>query len=79
MIYRGTVRNGVVVLPPDVHLPDGQDVTVQPVGVTRKAETTTLPDWPECYFEQTAGSLAGEEFDRPPQGDLPKRDDWFNT
>ena len=31
MIYRGTVRNGVVVLPPDVHLPDGQDVTVQPV------------------------------------------------
>ncbi len=31
MIYRGTVRNGVVVLPPDVHLPDGLDVAVQPV------------------------------------------------
>jgi hypothetical protein len=31
MIYRGTIRNGVVVLSPDVHLPDGQDVTVQPV------------------------------------------------
>jgi hypothetical protein len=31
MIYRGTVRDGVVVLSPDVHLPDGQDVTVQPV------------------------------------------------
>ena len=32
MIYRGTVRNGVVVLPPDIHLPDGLDVAVQPVG-----------------------------------------------
>jgi mRNA-degrading endonuclease toxin of MazEF toxin-antitoxin module len=32
--------------------------------------------WPEGYFEQTAGALAGEEFERPPQGDLPVRDDW---
>ena len=31
MIYRGKVRNGVVVLPPDVHLPDGLDVSVQPL------------------------------------------------
>lgn len=31
MIYRGTVRDGVVVFPPEVHLPDGLDVTVQPV------------------------------------------------
>lgn len=76
MIYRGTVRNGVVVLPPEVDLRDGQDVTVQPVGVTEKAETTTPPDWPDGYFEQTAGALAGEEFDRPPQGELPSRDDW---
>jgi hypothetical protein len=31
MIYRGQVRGGVVVLPPDVHLPDGTDVTVEAV------------------------------------------------
>ncbi len=78
MIYRGTVGDGVVVLPPDVHLSDGQDVTVQPVGDTRKqkADTKTSPGWPDGYFEQTAGALAGEEFERPPQGELPSRDDW---
>ncbi|MBI3466331.1 MAG: hypothetical protein HY000_25245 [Planctomycetes bacterium] len=31
MIYRGQVRGGVVVLPPEVHLPDGTDVTVEPI------------------------------------------------
>ena len=24
--------------------------------------------WPAGYFQQTAGALAGEEFERPPQG-----------
>lgn len=33
-------------------------------------------DWPAGYFEKTAGALAGEEFERPPQGELPKRDEW---
>ena len=33
-------------------------------------------DWPPGYFERTAGALAGEEFERPPQGDLPLRDEW---
>ena len=32
--------------------------------------------WPVGYFEQTAGSLAGEEFERPAQGNLPSRADW---
>jgi predicted DNA-binding antitoxin AbrB/MazE fold protein len=32
--------------------------------------------WPTGYFEQTAGALSGEEFERPPQGDLPLREDW---
>ena len=31
MIYRGTIRDGVVVFPPEVNLPEGTDVTVQPV------------------------------------------------
>ena len=46
----------------------------------RRAEQDQLGDaasgWPDGYFEQTAGALAGEEFERPPQGDLPVRDDW---
>lgn len=29
--------------------------------------------WPEGYFEATAGALAGEELDRAPQGELPRR------
>ncbi len=32
--------------------------------------------WPTGYFERTAGALAGEDFERPPQGELPHRDDW---
>lgn len=34
MIYRGHVKNGVVVLDEDVHLPDGTAVEVQPVMET---------------------------------------------
>ena len=45
-----------------------------------RAERMTVPtngnDWPEGYFEKTAGALAGEDFERPPQGELPKRDEW---
>ena len=32
--------------------------------------------WPEGYFQQTAGVLAGGNFERPPQGELPRRDVW---
>lgn len=80
MIYRGTVRNGVVVLPPDVQLPDGQHVNVQPVAEMfdgpASDEVNSASRWPDGYFAQTAGALAGENFDRPPQGELPRRDDW---
>lgn len=31
MVYQGTVRGGVVVLPAGVHLADGLEVTVQPM------------------------------------------------
>jgi hypothetical protein len=32
MVYHGTVRGGVVVFPPDIHLAEGLNVTVQPVA-----------------------------------------------
>jgi predicted DNA-binding antitoxin AbrB/MazE fold protein len=47
-----------------------------------KAEVVAVPEsqvqgaWPERYFERTAGALAGEDFERPPQGELPAREAW---
>jgi hypothetical protein len=32
MSYKGKVQNGVVVLPPDARLPEGEDVEVTPLG-----------------------------------------------
>jgi len=32
--------------------------------------------WPEGYFEETAGSFAGELLDRAQQGELPQREQW---
>jgi hypothetical protein len=49
------------------------EVIPTPSPLDANCETTS---WPAGYFEQTAGALAGEDFDRPPQGDLPKRDAW---
>lgn len=43
MIYRGKVRNGVVVLPSDVHLPDGLDVSVQPLE--SPSQQPVPPSW----------------------------------
>ena len=44
MIYQGTVHDGVIVLPPDVRLPDGLQVRVQPISTEDSA--TELPaEW----------------------------------
>ena len=42
-------------------------------------ETANRPasnPWPDGYFEQTAGVLADERFDRPQQGVSPTREAW---
>ncbi len=36
----------------------------------------SLSGWPIGFFDQTAGSLSGEDFERPPQGDFPLREKW---
>lgn len=76
MIYRGTVRGGVVVLPSDVHLPDGQDVTVQPVeSQTAQAPPTSwqgamrngVPVFPPSNIGTPSGlQLVNELRDRTP-------------
>lgn len=40
------------------------------------ASARPLSSWPKDYFTRTAGSLAGEEFDRPQQGGSPEREAW---
>ncbi len=37
---------------------------------------TPASEWPVEYFQQTSGVLAGEKFERPPQGEFPDRDEW---
>ena len=40
------------------------------------AQTARIGAWPAGYFEQTAGALAGEQFERPDQGTLEQREVW---
>jgi hypothetical protein len=37
---------------------------------------TASQQWPEGYFDRTAGALTGEHFERPQQGPLPTREKW---
>jgi len=68
MSYKGTVKNGVVVLPPEVKLPEGTEVEVQPVellpedhpaiaGILKLAKPR--PDWPEDFALNHAHYLKG--------------------
>jgi predicted DNA-binding antitoxin AbrB/MazE fold protein len=61
-------------------------------GVFRPTETVDLPEksevefelrlvgkkdvWPSGYFQQTAGALADEPFERSSQGTLPSQGEW---
>ena len=55
--YRGTIKNGVVVLPPEAQLPDGAEVEVTPLDVRaddppflRAFLKLAKPrDWPEDF------------------------------
>ena len=61
MSITAIVQKDMVVLPPGVHLPDGTRVRLEPVP----SEPCT--SWPRNYFEETAGVLSGERFERPAQ------------
>lgn len=38
--------------------------------------TSPSDQWPQDYFDRTAGVLAGEEFEQPPQGKAEQRESW---
>ena len=61
MSYTGKVRNGVVVLPPEVRLPEGTEVKVETLGL--------LKTWPDKFFESIR--ITDPTFARPEQGKLP--------
>lgn len=67
-----TIVNGQVHLNDQVDWPEGTMVEVKPVDALKKKPA----DWPTEYFEQTSGAFANEQFERPPQGKLPVREEW---
>jgi hypothetical protein len=62
------VEDDTIKLPPGVHVPDGTAVCLEfpKQGVASR-------QWPESYFERTAGALGGECLERPEQGEVPLR------
>jgi hypothetical protein len=59
-----------------VDWPEGSRAEVVLLPQATMTPSKSNGSWPACYFDQTAGALANETFDRPAQGDLPRRDDW---
>ena len=56
-----------------VDLANGTRATVTPLP---NGSANALAAWPPGYFDQTAGALEGEDFERPSQAELPRRDNW---
>lgn len=69
MSFTGTVKNGVVILPPDVKLPDGAEVDVvlrevqpqeDPFLEAVKKAARPRPHWPEDYALNHGHYVSGE-------------------
>ena len=69
MSFTGLIKNGVVVLPPDVHLADGIQVTVEPVELQEEDDpflaavrqvARPRPDWPADYVVNHGHYVSGE-------------------
>ena len=74
MSITATVENDTVKLPEGMHLPDGTPVRLE--FLADAAPSGNGHDWPAGYFERTAGALAGEQFERPAQGEVAAREQW---
>jgi hypothetical protein len=67
--------DGTIRPPAGIHLAPGKaEITVD--TVEQDATDKQRSSWPAGYFDTTAGALAGEDFERPAQGELPRRDVW---
>ena len=68
MSYTGTVKNGVVVLPPDVKLPEGAEVKIEPLELLPENDPAIAaivklakprPYWPADYALNHAHYVKG--------------------
>jgi hypothetical protein len=69
MTYVGKVQNGVVVLPPDAHLPEGTEVTIElieavadvdPFIAAARKVAKPRPNWPKDYALNHGHYVSGE-------------------
>ena len=69
MSFHGTVKNGVVVLPPDAHLPEGAEVEVvlrekapeaDPFLAAVSQTARPRPHWPPDYALNHGHYVSGE-------------------
>ena len=68
MSYTGKVKNGLVVLPPDVHLPEGAEVRVEPLELLAENDAAIQailklakprPHWPKDFALNHAHYVKG--------------------
>lgn len=76
MSITAIVENDTIKLPPDVHLPDGTKVNIEPALEPESGGVTDALGYPAGYFEATAGSFANEPLDRPAPLPPEKRPAW---
>jgi hypothetical protein len=69
MSFTGVIKNGVVVLPPEVHLAEGVKVTVEPLKLEARDDpflatverlARPRPDWPLDYVLNHGHYVSGE-------------------
>ena len=68
MSFKGTIQNGVVVLPPEVKLPEGTAVNVEPLEATEDDPFVQAvlklakprPHWPKDYALNHGHYVSGE-------------------
>ena len=69
MSFTGKIHNGVVVLPPEVKLPEGTEVTVEALNVALESDpflqavlkaAKPRPHWPKDYALNHGHYVSGE-------------------
>ncbi len=74
-----TFRDGRLELTQPVDWPNGTQVEVTPIGTSVGDDQQTCKMSRESYRElihRLAGSFGDEPFERPPQGEFERREEW---
>ena len=74
-----TYRHGAVELSERVEWPDGLQLEVVPIQIETASPAVGNDRKAESYrefIERLAGSFGDEPFERPPQGEFERREEW---